>query len=42
MPSGSYELDLRRFELRRDGIVRPVEPQAFDVLAHLIGSGTGS
>jgi len=27
---GEYELDLRRFELRRDGIVRPVGPQVFD------------
>lgn len=34
---GEYELDLRRFELRRDGIVRPVGPQVFDVLARLIG-----
>jgi pimeloyl-ACP methyl ester carboxylesterase/DNA-binding winged helix-turn-helix (wHTH) protein len=34
---GDYELDLRRFELRRDGIVCPVEPQVFDVLAHLMG-----
>ena len=34
---GEHELDLRRFELRRDGIGRPVEPQAFDVLVHLMG-----
>ena len=34
---GEHELDLRRFELRRDGIVRPVGPQVFDVLARLIG-----
>jgi hypothetical protein len=26
------ELDLRRYELRRDGVARKVEPQVFDVL----------
>jgi pimeloyl-ACP methyl ester carboxylesterase len=30
------ELDLDRFELRRDGAVAPVEPQVFDVLAVLV------
>jgi pimeloyl-ACP methyl ester carboxylesterase len=30
------ELDLDRYELRRDGKVTPVEPQVFDVLAVLI------
>ena len=34
---GDYELDLRRFELRRGGVVCPVEPQVFDVLAYLVG-----
>ena len=33
---GDYELDLRRFELRRNGVVHPVEPQVFDVLALLV------
>lgn len=31
-----YELDLDRFELRRDGERVAVEPQVFDVLAHLV------
>jgi DNA-binding response OmpR family regulator len=30
------ELDLDRFELRRAGRLRPVEPQVFDLLAVLI------
>jgi DNA-binding winged helix-turn-helix (wHTH) protein len=30
------ELDIPRFELRRDGQVRPMEPQVFDVLVVLI------
>jgi DNA-binding winged helix-turn-helix (wHTH) protein/pimeloyl-ACP methyl ester carboxylesterase len=29
-------LDLRRYELRRDGVVRPIEPQVFDVLVLLV------
>jgi pimeloyl-ACP methyl ester carboxylesterase/DNA-binding winged helix-turn-helix (wHTH) protein len=33
---GDCELDLDRFELRRAGQVRPVEPQVFDLLAVLI------
>ena len=33
---GDCELDLDRFELRRDGRPRPVEPQVFDLLAVLI------
>ena len=31
-----YELDLDQFELRRDGKRVAVEPQVFDVLAHLV------
>jgi pimeloyl-ACP methyl ester carboxylesterase len=31
-----YELDLSRFELRLRGVVQPVEPQVFDVLAVLL------
>ena len=31
-----YELDLDQFELRRDGQRVAVEPQVFDVLAHLV------
>jgi DNA-binding winged helix-turn-helix (wHTH) protein/predicted ATPase len=31
-----YELDLARYELRRDGDVVPVEPQVFDVLVYLV------
>jgi pimeloyl-ACP methyl ester carboxylesterase/DNA-binding winged helix-turn-helix (wHTH) protein len=30
------ELDLRRYELRRDGAVRKIEPQVFDVLLLLV------
>jgi pimeloyl-ACP methyl ester carboxylesterase/DNA-binding winged helix-turn-helix (wHTH) protein len=30
------ELDLRRYELRRDGVVRSIEPQVFDVLVLLV------
>jgi DNA-binding winged helix-turn-helix (wHTH) protein/pimeloyl-ACP methyl ester carboxylesterase len=30
------ELDLRRYELRRDGVVRRIEPQVFDVLLLLV------
>ena len=33
---GDCELDLGRYELRRTGVVRPVEPQVFDVLALLL------
>jgi pimeloyl-ACP methyl ester carboxylesterase len=33
---GDCELDLDRYELRRDGRPRPVEPQVFDLLAVLI------
>jgi len=33
---GECELDLDRFELRRAGRLRPVEPQVFDLLAVLI------
>ena len=33
---GDCELDLDRFELRRGGRLRPVEPQVFDLLAVLI------
>lgn len=33
---GEYELDLDRVELRRGGEVVHVEPQVFDVLAHLV------
>jgi pimeloyl-ACP methyl ester carboxylesterase/DNA-binding winged helix-turn-helix (wHTH) protein len=31
-----YELDTSAYELRRGGAVVPVEPQVFDVLAHLV------
>ncbi|HXG37033.1 MAG TPA: alpha/beta fold hydrolase [Dehalococcoidia bacterium] len=31
-----YELDTRRFELRRGGLRVPIEPQVFDVLAFLV------
>ncbi len=31
-----YELDLRLYELRRQGTVQPIEPRAFDLLLHLI------
>jgi pimeloyl-ACP methyl ester carboxylesterase/DNA-binding winged helix-turn-helix (wHTH) protein len=34
--SGNYELDLQCRELRHHGAVTHVEPQVFDVLAHLI------
>ncbi|MGH8880771.1 MAG: winged helix-turn-helix domain-containing protein, partial [Stackebrandtia sp.] len=33
---GDCELDLGRYELRRGGAVRPVEPQVFDVLVLLL------
>ena len=33
---GDCELEMRRFELRRQGQVRPIEPQVFDVLAFLL------
>jgi pimeloyl-ACP methyl ester carboxylesterase len=33
---GDCALDLRRYELRRDGVTRKVEPQVFDVLALLV------
>jgi pimeloyl-ACP methyl ester carboxylesterase/DNA-binding winged helix-turn-helix (wHTH) protein len=36
----SYELDLDQFELRRDGERVAVEPQVFDVLAHLVEQRT--
>jgi DNA-binding winged helix-turn-helix (wHTH) protein/DNA-binding CsgD family transcriptional regulator len=31
-----FELDLSRFELRRDGVAIAMEPQVFDVLVHLV------
>jgi pimeloyl-ACP methyl ester carboxylesterase len=33
---GAVELDESLFEVRRDGAVVPLEPQAFDVLVHLV------
>jgi len=33
---GCIELDRELFELRRSGVVVPLEPQAFDVLCHLV------
>lgn len=33
---GSYEVDERRFELRRNGAVVPLQRRAFDLLVHLI------
>lgn len=33
---GAVELDESLFEVRRDGVVVPLEPQAFDVLVHLV------
>jgi DNA-binding winged helix-turn-helix (wHTH) protein len=33
---GDYELDVDRRELRRAGVVRPLEPKAFTVLVHLV------
>src|SRR5829696_1635180 len=33
---GRTELDVTLFELRREGTVVPLEPQAFDVLVHLV------
>jgi DNA-binding winged helix-turn-helix (wHTH) protein/DNA-binding CsgD family transcriptional regulator len=33
---GDYELDTERFELRRNGLPVPMQPQVFDVLAHLV------
>ena len=33
---GDCTLDLRRFELRRGGAIRPIEPQVFDVLVLLV------
>jgi pimeloyl-ACP methyl ester carboxylesterase/DNA-binding winged helix-turn-helix (wHTH) protein len=33
---GDCELDLSRFELRRGGVVQPIEPQVFDVLVLLL------
>jgi len=33
---GSFELDLARVELRADGVVRPLEPQVFALLAFLL------
>ena len=32
---GDCELDLDRYELRRAGLLVPIEPQVFDVLVHL-------
>jgi DNA-binding winged helix-turn-helix (wHTH) protein len=32
---GAFEIDLDRFELRKDGVRRHLEPQVFEVLAHL-------
>ena len=34
---GSFEIDVERYELRRDGITSRLEPQVFDVLAYLVG-----
>jgi TolB-like protein len=33
---GNYEVDLVQQELRRDGMLVPIEPQVFDVLAYLL------
>jgi DNA-binding winged helix-turn-helix (wHTH) protein/pimeloyl-ACP methyl ester carboxylesterase len=33
---GDCQLDLRRYELQRGGVVRPIEPQVFDVLVLLV------
>lgn len=33
---GDFVLDLPRYELRRDGVSIPLEPQVFDVLTHLV------
>lgn len=33
---GDFVLDLPRYELRRDGVSIPVEPQVFDVLTQLV------
>ncbi|GAB7069728.1 hypothetical protein JCM12141A_40170 [Mycolicibacterium hodleri] len=33
---GDFVLDLPRYELRRDGVSIPVEPQVFDVLVQLV------
>jgi DNA-binding winged helix-turn-helix (wHTH) protein len=33
---GEFVLDLPRYELRRNGVSVPVEPQVFDVLTHLV------
>ncbi|HEY8524599.1 MAG TPA: winged helix-turn-helix domain-containing protein [Acidimicrobiales bacterium] len=33
---GEFDVDVRRFELRRNGAVVAVEPQVFDVLALLV------
>lgn len=33
---GDFVLDLPRYELRRDGVSVPVEPQVFDVLTQLV------
>ncbi len=33
---GSFDLDTRLLELRRDDVPVPIEPQAFDVLRLLI------
>src|SRR4051794_34067645 len=33
---GEFELDVPRYELRRDGKPCPLEPQVFDVLAYLV------
>jgi DNA-binding winged helix-turn-helix (wHTH) protein len=32
---GAFEIDLDRFEVRREGVRRHLEPQVFEVLAHL-------
>ncbi|MCL4243196.1 MAG: hypothetical protein KJ048_17740, partial [Dehalococcoidia bacterium] len=34
----SCELDTARFELRKDGVPQPMEPQVFDVLAFLVAN----
>jgi DNA-binding winged helix-turn-helix (wHTH) protein len=33
---GSYELDPAARELRRDGVVQPIQPKVFDLLIHLV------
>ena len=33
---GEFELDLARAELRAGGVARPLEPQVFALLTHLV------